>query len=97
MSNFTKTCREDFIEINMTCQPRCDKFEQSNHIGTQFLIIAEIFASVFGLLVCILIMGLSIKDYKTMLVILHLITVTVMNIYYIKVDISIHFCGICHN
>ena len=78
MSNFTKTCREDFIEINMTCQPRCDKFEQSNHIGTQLLIIAEIFASVFGLLVCILIMGLSIKDYKTMLVIFYSNTVVMM-------------------
>ena len=78
MSNFTKTCREDFIEINLTCQPRCDKFEQSSHVGTQVLISAEIFASVFGLLVCILIIGLSIKDYKTMLVIFHLITLTIM-------------------
>ena len=78
MSNFTKTCREDFIEINMTCQPRCDKFEQSSHVGTQLLIISEIFACFFGLLVCVLIIGLSIKDYKTMLVIFYSITVIMM-------------------
>ena len=79
MSNFTKICREDFIEINMICQPRCDKFEQCSHVGTKLLITAEIFASVFGLLVCILIIGLSIKDYETMLVIFYLITVTMMS------------------
>ena len=78
MSHFTKTCRGDFIQINMTCQPRCDNFEQSSHLGTKLLIIGEIFASVYGLLVCILIIRKSIKDYKTMFLIFYSITVTMM-------------------
>ena len=44
-------------------------------LGTKLLIIGEIFASVYGLLVCKLIIGKSIKDYKTMLVLFYSITV----------------------
>ena len=30
-------CR-DFSEINNTCQPRCDRFAQTSHIGTEIYI-----------------------------------------------------------
>ena len=60
------TCREDFIKINNTCQPRCDRFEVGTHTGSQLLIYSELIASCVGLLLCILIVGLSIKDYKKM-------------------------------
>ena len=60
------TCREDFRIINNTCQPRCDRFEQGTHDGNQLLIYSELIASCFALLLCILIVGISVKDYKTM-------------------------------
>ena len=60
------TCRDDFIKINNTCQPRCDRFEEGTHTGSQLLIYSELIASSFGLLVCILIVTISIKDYKKM-------------------------------
>ena len=60
------TCREDFIKINNTCQPRCDRFEQTTHTESQLLIYSEIIASCVGFLLCILIVALSIKNYKSM-------------------------------
>ena len=60
------TCREDFININNTCQPRCDRFEQGTHDGSQLLIYSELISSCVALLLCILIVSISIKDYKTM-------------------------------
>ena len=60
------TCREDFININNTCQPRCDRFEQGTHTGSQLLIYSELIASCVALLLCILIVVLSIKHYNTM-------------------------------
>ena len=59
-------CRDDFIKIHNICQPRCDRFEQASHVGSQLLIYSELIASSFGLLVCILIVGTSIKNYKEM-------------------------------
>ena len=67
--NFTVqniTCREDFININNTCQPRCDRFEQGTHYGSLLLIYSELIASCVALLLCILIVAISIKNYKTM-------------------------------
>ena len=60
------TCREDFIKINNTCQPRCDRFEQGTHNGSQLLICSELIASCVALLLCILIVAISIKNYKSM-------------------------------
>ena len=60
------TCKEDFIEINNTCLPRCDKFELTTHSGALLLIYSELIASCLALLICILIVILSIKNYKTM-------------------------------
>ena len=60
------TCKEDFIEINNTCLPRCDKFELTTHSGALLLIYSELIASCLGVLICILIVILSIKNYKTM-------------------------------
>ena len=39
------TCREDFSEINNTCQPRCDRFVQTSHIGNEIYIYTELIAS----------------------------------------------------
>ena len=58
------TCRNDFSKVNNTCQPRCDRFEL--YIGIQILIHSEVVASCVALLLCILIVILSIKNYKTM-------------------------------
>ena len=60
------TCRQDFIKIKNTCQPRCDRFEVGTHTGSQLLIYSELIASCVGLLLCILIVALSIKDCKIM-------------------------------
>ena len=60
------TCREDFIKINNTCQPRCDRFEQGTHEGSQLLIYSDLIASIVNLLLCIVIVAISIKDYKIM-------------------------------
>ena len=60
------TCKEDFIEINDTCRPRCDKFELTTHSGALLLIYSELIASCLAVLICILIVILSIKYYKTM-------------------------------
>ena len=60
------TCRSDFSKVNNVCQPRCDRFEQGTHIGTQIMIYSELVPSCVALLICILIMILSIKNYKTM-------------------------------
>ena len=60
------TCRNDFSKVNNTCQPRCDRFEQGTHIGTQIMIYSEIVASCVALFFCILILVLSVKNYKTM-------------------------------
>ena len=59
-------CRDDFIKINNTCEPRCDRFEQATHHGSQLLIYSELIASYVALLLCILIVALSVKDYKIM-------------------------------
>ena len=60
------TCRNDFSKVNNTCQPRCDRFEQGSHIGTQVMIYSEVVASYVALLICIPIVILSIKNHKTM-------------------------------
>ena len=60
------TCKEDFIEINNTCLPRCDRFELTTHSGALLLIYSELIASCLAVLICILIVILSIKNYKTM-------------------------------
>ena len=63
------TCREDFSEINNTCQPRCDRFVQTSHVGTEIYIYTELIASCLAILICIPIVGLLIKNYKKMSVI----------------------------
>lgn len=63
-ANFT--CRDDFIEINSTCVPRCDKFEENTHYGTSLVVYSEIIASLIALSVTAVIIVLSIKTHKTM-------------------------------
>ena len=60
------TCANDFSKVNNICQPRCDRFEQGTRTGTQIRIYSEIIPSCVTLLLCILIVILSIKNYKTM-------------------------------
>ena len=60
------TCRDDFIKINNTCHPQCDRFKQGTYDGSQLLIYSELIASIVALLLCILIVTISIKNYKSM-------------------------------
>ena len=48
-------CREDFIVINATCHPRCDKFIQSPYTATIFLMVAELLAAVVVIIASVLI------------------------------------------
>ena len=60
------TCKEDFIKINSTCIPHCDKFGEFTHFETNVVISIEVIGSVIASIVSILIIVLSIKDYKRM-------------------------------
>ena len=63
---FNVSCREDFYELNNTCLPRCDKFEVYTHAEYMVVIVCQVFASSIGVFICLLIIILSIKDYKIM-------------------------------
>ena len=63
------TCREDFNKINYTCEPRCDRFIQTSHTGSQIYIYTELISSCLAILICIPIVALLIKNYKKMSVI----------------------------
>ena len=64
--DFNITCREDFYQLNNTCHPRCDKFEVFTHAGSVAIIVSQVVASSIGVCICLLIVILSIKDYKIM-------------------------------
>ena len=64
--DFNITCREDFYELNNTCRPRCDKFEIYIHPGYMVYAVCQVVASSIGVFICLLIIILSIKDYKIM-------------------------------
>ena len=66
--DFNITCREDFYELNNTCLPRCDKFEGNPHTASLTMVVSEEVAVSIGVLACLIIIILSIKDYKTMYV-----------------------------
>ena len=63
---FNITCREDFYELNNTCLPRCDKFEIYRHAEFMVVILSQVVASSISVFICLLIVILSIKDYKIM-------------------------------
>ena len=60
------TCREDFYELNNTCRPRCDKFEIHTYAGSVVLKVSQVVASSISVFTCLLIIILSIKEYKIM-------------------------------
>ena len=60
------TCREDFYQLNNTCHPRCDTFEIHTYAGSVVLKVSQVVASSIGVFICLLIIILSIKDYKIM-------------------------------
>ena len=64
--DFNITCKEDFYELNNTCLPRCDKFEGNPHTASLTMVISEEVAVSIGVLACLIIIILSMKDYKTM-------------------------------
>ena len=59
-------CREDFIKIDVICEPRCDTFEQNSYTDTQIMIYTDIIASIIALILSILAIILSIKERHKM-------------------------------
>ncbi|XP_019860902.1 PREDICTED: uncharacterized protein LOC109589233 [Amphimedon queenslandica] len=58
-------CREDFVIIDLMCEPRCDSFEQtSSHFNSQILIYSEVVATSMGFIFCIVTVAVAIKEYK---------------------------------
>ena len=66
LEDFNITCKEDFYRLNNTCLPRCDKFETYTHAGSAIIMVSQVVASSIGVFTCLLIVILSIKDYKIM-------------------------------
>ena len=64
--DFNITCRDDFYQLNDTCLPRCDTFEIYTHAGFVAVMVSQVVASSIGVCTCLLIVILSIKDYKIM-------------------------------
>ncbi|XP_019853194.1 PREDICTED: uncharacterized protein LOC109582731 [Amphimedon queenslandica] len=60
-------CREDFVKIDLICEPRCDSFEQTSHLNSQILIYSEVVATGLGLIFCIATVAIAIKEYKKFL------------------------------
>lgn len=61
-------CRDDFVMINSSCQPRCDRWEQSSHWKIVFVTVVELFAAILGLSVGIVVIVSSIIRRKNMYV-----------------------------
>ncbi|XP_019854872.1 PREDICTED: uncharacterized protein LOC109583828 isoform X2 [Amphimedon queenslandica] len=78
-------CREDFVEIDLICEPRCDSFEQTgSHLDSQLLIYSEVVATSIALTFCIIAIIVAVKEYKillaypSILVLFQVIDVTVL-------------------
>ena len=61
-------CREDFIKMDLICEPRCDSFGQTSHLDTMIMIYAEVVATSIALTFCIVAIIVAIKEYKKLLV-----------------------------
>ena len=61
-------CRHDFVMINSTCLPRCDRWEQSSRGKTVFVTVVELFAAVLGLSVGSVVIISSIISWKNVYV-----------------------------
>lgn len=74
MSNLTSatsalsniTCKDDFMLINRTCFPRCDKFEDYSHETTQARQISVIIASTIAAMFSVTGLILSLFNRKIM-------------------------------
>ncbi|XP_019859822.1 PREDICTED: uncharacterized protein LOC109588073 isoform X1 [Amphimedon queenslandica] len=61
-------CREDFVKIDLICEPRCDSFEQtSSRLDSQILIYSEFVATSIALTFCIVAIIVAVKEYKILL------------------------------
>ena len=78
-------CREDFVKIDLICEPRCDGFEQTSHLNSQILIYSEVVATSIAITFCIVTIIVAVKEYKKMLV-----TITHNNFTLLQAGIS--FC-----
>ena len=47
------TCLDDFLEINSTCIPRCDRFQQDFQLKSKLRVTTEIVASYVAMLASI--------------------------------------------
>ncbi|XP_019854874.1 PREDICTED: uncharacterized protein LOC109583828 isoform X3 [Amphimedon queenslandica] len=95
-------CREDFVKIDLICEPRCDSFEQtSSHLESQLLIYSEVIATSIALTFCIVAIIVVIKEYKillaypSVLVVFQVIDMTVLVIVLIITAIDRYglYCG----
>ena len=66
LEDFNITCREDFYKLNNTCLPQCYKFQAFKHAESASIMVSQVVASSIGVCICLLIVILSIKDYKIM-------------------------------
>uniref|UniRef100_A0A1X7VWC8 FZ domain-containing protein n=1 Tax=Amphimedon queenslandica TaxID=400682 RepID=A0A1X7VWC8_AMPQE len=62
------TCRKGFYKADVICLPRCDKFEDSTSKTSEFILKAEVVASIFAMTVSAVVLILSAFSYKTMFV-----------------------------
>ncbi|XP_019859819.1 PREDICTED: uncharacterized protein LOC109588072 isoform X2 [Amphimedon queenslandica] len=60
-------CREDFVKIDLMCEPRCDSFEETSHLNSQILIYSEVVATSIALIFCIVAIIVAVKEYKILL------------------------------
>ncbi|XP_019854875.1 PREDICTED: uncharacterized protein LOC109583829 [Amphimedon queenslandica] len=68
-------CREDFVKIDLICEPRCESFDQTrSHLDSQILIYSEVVATSIALTFCIIAIIVVIKEYKILLVTIKSIT-----------------------
>lgn len=60
------TCRKGFYKTDVICLPRCDEFEDSTSKTSEFILKAEVAASIFAIIISTVVLILSAFSYKTM-------------------------------
>ena len=61
------TCLDDFMEVNSTCLPVCEKFQQFSSPGLANVVVySEVVAGAVALIVAILIIACATGNYKKM-------------------------------
>lgn len=64
--NETVVCHDDFMLINSTCYPRCDRFEELPHNTIKAIVGVEAAASVIGLTLSVAALVISVWNRENM-------------------------------